>query len=59
MNVRECAINYLRTLSTQDKERVKKMMGHRVICGFGYAKKNNVDPILFNDELKSLLGGER
>ena len=58
MNIREHAINYIKTLSFEDRNKMKTMLEHNVICCFGYAKAHNLDPVLFNQELKSILGGK-
>ena len=55
MDIRSYAIDYIRNLTTSEKDRLRTMLSHGIVCGVGYAKKNNVDAILFNNELKSIL----
>lgn len=58
MDVRQCVTNYIKTLDSKDKERIKAMISHNVVCGYGYAKANDVDVSLFNEELRKVLGGK-
>lgn len=59
MEARECAIKFTKNLTMNDKSKMLKMISHGVMCGMQYAKDNEADPILFNNELKNLLGGNR
>ena len=40
--IRQIAINFIKTLSSDDKEKMKTMMNHGIICGSGYAIKNGL-----------------
>lgn len=54
MGMREIAIGFIKNLSVYDKEKIKEMINHGVVCGLGFAKKNNVEPSALNEELKSI-----
>lgn len=56
--IRQIAINFIKTLSSDDKEKIKIMMNHGIICGSGYAIKNDIEPIQLNEELKLMFGGK-
>lgn len=58
METRVAAIDYLKTLTKDEKERVKTMLSHGVICGADYARQNGLDPQLFTEELKLVFGGK-
>lgn len=57
MEIREAAVKYIKTLSLSDKEHIKAMLSHGVICGADYARQHEIDPISFSDELKLVFGG--
>lgn len=59
MDIREHAISYIKTLSYEDKIKMKTMLEHNIMCCLGYSKAHNLDPVLLNQELKSILGGKR
>lgn len=56
--IRQIAINFIKTLSLADKEKIKTMMNHGIICGSGYAIENDIEPIQLNEELKLMFGGK-
>lgn len=58
MDIKECVINYIKSLSSEDRKKVKTMLDHDIICCLGYSREHNIDPVLFNQELKSVLGGK-
>lgn len=58
METRIVAINYIKSLSESDKEKVKSMLSHGIICGADFARQNGLDPQLFSNELKSVFGGK-
>ena len=58
METRIAAINYIKSLSESDKEKVKSMLLHGIICGADYARQSGIDPQLFTNELKSVFGGK-
>ena len=41
--IRQIAINFIKTLSLADKEKIKTMMNHGIICGSGYAIENGTE----------------
>lgn len=51
-------VSFIKTLSPSEKEGMRTMMRHGILCGMGYAKANGIDPVLFNEELMAVLGGE-
>lgn len=55
MEAKITAINYIKTLNSTEKQKLKTMLSHKVQCGRDFAIKNNVDPVVFNNELKSIL----
>jgi len=57
MNVKECVVNCIKTLTAKDKNQIKIMLNHGVLCCVDYAKSHNIDPVLFNEELKQTLNG--
>ena len=58
METRVAAINYIKTLSDNDKNKIKSMLGHGIICGADYARQNELDPQVFSDELRLVFGGK-
>lgn len=59
MDIRNYAIDYMRNLSSSEKDKLRTMLSHGIVCGTGFAKNNNIDVTLFNAELKSILEGDR
>ena len=58
MEVRQIAINFIKTLSNNDKEKLKVMLAHGITCGADYAKKNNIEPLQLTEELKLIFEGK-
>lgn len=58
METRIVAINYIKSLSETDKEKVKSMLSHGIICGADFARQNEIDPLSFSEELKLVFGGK-
>lgn len=58
MEVRQIAINFIKTLSSNDKEKLKVMLNHGIICGSDYAKQNGIEPIQLTEELKLIFEGK-
>ena len=58
METRIAAINYIKSLSLKDKEKIKSMLSKGIICGADFARQNGLDPQLFSNELKSVFGGK-
>lgn len=52
------AIKFIKTLSSIDKEKIKTMLGHGIICGADYARQNGIDPIVFSEELRLVFEGK-
>lgn len=58
MNVREIAIQYLKSLNSKERETLSKMAGKGIICCQDYAKKHKLTPEMFTNELKLIFKGE-
>lgn len=58
MDIRQIAIGYIKTLSVDDRGRVKDMLDHGIICGADYARQNELDPSVFSAELKLVFEGK-
>ena len=57
MDIRQIAIGYIKTLSLDERNRVKDMLDHGIICGADYARMNGVAPTELSRELKLIFGG--
>lgn len=57
MDIRKIVVDYIKTLDANDKKKMKVMLSHGVLCGKGFASERGVDLISFNNELKTILGG--
>lgn len=58
METRVAAINYIKTLSENDRQKVKEMLSRGIICGADWARQNGINPMLFSDELRLVFGGK-
>ena len=58
METRVAAINFIRSLSESDKDKIKSMLSHGIICGADYARQNELDPSVFSAELKLVFEGK-
>ena len=58
MEVRQIAINFIKTLSNADKEKLKIMLAHGITCGADYAKQNEIEPLQLTEELKLIFEGK-
>ena len=58
MEMRVVAINFLKNLSKEDKEKLKIMISHNIQCGRDYSIMNGIDVEQFNNELKLIFGGK-
>jgi hypothetical protein len=56
--IRELAIEFLKKFSFTDRETIKNMVNHGIICGYDYAQQNRVSPKLFSEELKLIFAGD-
>ena len=54
MDTRTVAINYIKTLTPAEREHVRDMLSHSIICGADYARMNGVDPAAMTQELKRI-----
>lgn len=55
MDVKGYVVDFIKTLSDEDKRRMRVMLSHGIICGTSYANEKGIEPKLFNKELKSIL----
>ncbi len=59
MEMRNIAIAYIKQLSSiKEKERLKSMVEHGVICGSDFARKHDITPEQLTNELKLIFKGE-
>ena len=58
MEMREAAVVFLRTLSEDDRQRIKNMLLHGIVCGADFARENELNPMQFADELRLVFGGK-
>lgn len=54
MDTRSVAIAYIKTLTPGEREHVRDMLSHGIICGADYARMNGVDPATMTQELKRI-----
>lgn len=55
MEVRKVVVDYIKTMNVKDKERLRVMLSHGIVCGAGFANERGIDVAIFNKELKSVL----
>jgi len=58
MEIRSVAINFIKSLTKNQKEKLKIMLEHNVVCCSDYAKKYEVRPEDLTNELKLIFGGK-
>ena len=58
METRAAAINFIKSLSESDKERIKSMLSHGIICGADFARQNEIEPAVFSEELRLVFEGK-
>ena len=58
MEVRQIAINFIKTLSPTDREKLKTMINHGITCGTDYARQNEIEPLQLTEELKLIFAGK-
>lgn len=57
MDIREQIVKYIKNLSNQDREKLKTMVKHNIICGSGVAEKLGISVEDLNGELKEIFKG--
>lgn len=57
MEARQAAINYVKSMTTNERQKLKAMLSHGILCGKDCAVQNEVNPVVFNAELKAILEG--
>ena len=55
MEVRQAVINFIKTLSNNEKSKIKEMLNHGIIVGADFARMSEVDPMIFNEDLRRVL----
>lgn len=58
MDIKQIAINYIKTLNSDEKMKLKSMLSHKILCCKDYAAKNQIPPEILNAELKRILLGD-
>ena len=58
MEVRKVAIQYIKMLSPEQKNKLKTMLNHGIVCCADYARKNNIEPCELTKELIEIFGGK-
>lgn len=58
MEIKQVAINFIKSLSNSEKEKLKIMLSHGISCGTDYAKRHEIEPYRFNEELKNIFEGK-
>lgn len=58
MDIREQIVKHIKNLSVQDREKLKTMVKHNVVCGSGIAKKLRISVEDLNGELKEIFKGD-
>ena len=48
------AINYVKTLTPGEREHVRDMLSHGIICGADYARMNGIAPTEMSRELRQI-----
>ena len=59
MDVRKIVVDYIKTLDRKDKDRLKVMLSHGIVCGAGFANERGIDVAFFNNELRNVLEEEK
>lgn len=57
MDIREQIVKYIKSLSIKDREKLKSMIEHNIICGSGIAEKLGISTEDLNGELKKIFEG--
>ena len=59
MDMRNIAVAYIKQLSSiKEKEKLKNMVEHGIICGADFARKHEITPEQLTNELKLIFKGE-
>ena len=58
MDVRQIAIDYIKSLSENEKEKLRVMLEHGITCGADYARQNEIEPVQLTEELKLIFKGK-
>ena len=56
-NIRTTAVQYLKSISEDERKNLKTMLNNGIKCCIGYAKRNKINPDVFNQELLSIFKG--
>lgn len=58
MDTRKAAIKFIKGLSASDRQNVKEMLSHGVTCGTDFARRHDIPPMSFSDELRMIFSGK-
>lgn len=58
MELRQAVINFVKTLTNSEKEKMLEMLNHGIICGADYARMSDNDPAVFSADLQRVLEGK-
>lgn len=58
MDVRQIAIDFLKSLTAAQRDRVREMLGHGIVCGADFARENCIEPAQLSEELKLIFAGK-
>jgi len=58
MKPREIAVAYIKSLNIIERNHLKTMLDHGIICGTDWAISHEIEPKQLTDELKKIFRGE-
>ncbi|MCM1223340.1 MAG: hypothetical protein NC548_53695 [Lachnospiraceae bacterium] len=58
MDVRQIAINFLKSLTAAQRKKVRGMLEHGIVCGADFARENCIEPAQLSEELKLIFAGK-
>ena len=58
MELRQAVINFVKTLTNSEKEKMLEMLNHGILCGADYARMSEIEPEIFSADLKRVLEGK-
>ena len=56
-SIRQIAVNFIKTIPEQDREKMFTMVKNGIITGSDYARENNITPEQLTNELKVIQEG--
>lgn len=58
-DIRVIAVNFIKKLKDTEKEKLKVMLNHGIVCGADFARENEIEPYQLTHELKLIFEGRR